>query len=248
MPASRNLRARFCALVLALGALTLTASPPARAQTQSTSIAVLPVVVHSMESNEYLRAGVADMLASRLGQYAGLGVIRVDDPARAAADDAAARAAGREAGAEWVLYGSFTQFGEGASLDLRCLRVDGADAAARDPRSIFVQSGQVEQIIPQLSNLAERVAAHVHAGPRAGQDASSDVSANSAAISALRQRLETLEAQRVPAPAVPVERAPEAPVPTPTAEAAAPANEDIVGQALEALRGEGEAAEASATP
>ena len=32
---------------------------------------------------------------------------------------------GRAAGGDWVLFGSFTRFGNGASLDLQCVRVDG---------------------------------------------------------------------------------------------------------------------------
>ena len=57
----------------------------------------------------------------------------------------AAREAGRAVGAQWVLFGSFTRFGEGASLDVSCVPV----AAPGDPgpRSIFVQSGQIADLI-----------------------------------------------------------------------------------------------------
>ena len=140
--------------MLALGA----AAAAARGEERRT-VAILPVVVHALEQQAYLRDGLADMLASRLGQQPGIGVIRVTDPAQATLDPDAARAAGRAVGAQWVLFGSFTRFGEGASLDLRCLPV----AAPGDPgaRSIFVQAGQIAELIPRLDGLAERVAAHV---------------------------------------------------------------------------------------
>jgi len=120
-------RLERCAWRRAVRALVLcaalAAAAPAAAQRggREVKIAVLPVVVHAMEQQDYLRSGLGDMLASRLGQHRGLAVLRMEDPARATTDSDAARAAGRAAGADWVLFGSFTQFGTGASLDLRCL-------------------------------------------------------------------------------------------------------------------------------
>ena len=183
----------FAGVSLALLALPALASA-ALAQ-ETARIAVLPVVIHAMDEHAYLQEGLADMLSARLGQHAGIGVIRVDEAGSATNDPAEARVQGRAAGGEWVVFGSFTQFGNGASLDLRCLRVDGSDEG--EARSIFVQTGSLEQIIPRLSNVAERVAAHVHAGP---VTAAGDVAAppaapsNDAEVQALRRRVEALEA------------------------------------------------------
>lgn len=169
----------------------------APASAQATRVAVLPVVVHAMDQQAYLQDGLADMLASRLGQHAGVGVIRVDDAAAATNEVEAARARGRSVGAEWVLFGSFTRFGSGASLDLRCVPVDGEGGAGA--RSVFVQSGSLDEIIPRLSNVAERVAAHLHAGPVADVDVAGAPRAGAAAdrdeIEALQRRVEALEAQ-----------------------------------------------------
>jgi outer membrane protein insertion porin family len=160
----------------------------ARAEERRT-VAVLPVVVHALEEQAYLREGLADMLASRLGQQPGIGVVRVNDPAKATLDADAARAAGRAVGAQWVLYGSFTRFGDGASLDMQCVPV----AAPGDPgpRSIFVQSGQIAELIPRLDGVAERVAAHVlgrdGAAPRAGGGAAGSE------LDELRRRIDALE-------------------------------------------------------
>jgi TolB-like protein len=161
-------------------------------------VAILPVVVHALDDQAYLREGLADMLASRLGQQPGIAVVRVNDPAQATLDPAVARAAGQTVGAQWVLYGSFTRFGDGASLDMQCLPV----AAPGDPgpRSIFVQSGQIAELIPRLDSIAERVAAHVlgrdGAAPRAP--------GGSSELDALRRRIDALERRAAtPAPPAP---------------------------------------------
>jgi outer membrane protein insertion porin family len=187
------------ALLLALGA----AGSAARAE-ERRSVAILPVVVHALEQQAYLRDGLADMLASRLGQQPGIGVIRVSDPAQATVDAEAARAAGRAVGAQWVLFGSFTRFGEGASLDVRCVPV----AAPGDPgpRSIFVQAGQIADLIPRLDGLAERVALHVMGrDPAAG---GGDASAGGRSeLEELRRRVEALE-RRAAASAAPAAATP----------------------------------------
>lgn len=197
----RSSRARalagLSALAIALGAVAAGAQGRVR-------VAVLPVVVHAMDQEPYLRDGLADMLASRLGQQPGIAVIRVDEADQATNDGGAARASGRSAGAEWVLFGSFTRFGEGASLDLRCVPVAGDGPT--DPRHIFVQAGQLAEIIPRLSGVAERVAAEVRGG--AGDAASvaatptpSDKAAPGNELEELRRRVEKLEGRVFQAPA-----------------------------------------------
>ena len=148
-------------LLVAAGLLAASGASPRRAHAAPARVAVLPVVVHSLGDEGYLREGLADMLASRLGQSPALAVVRVEDPAQATTDLERARAAARGVGAEYVLFGSFTHFGEGASLDLSCARVAEGDAP---PGQIFIQTGSIGEIIPKLDDLARRVAAHVAAG------------------------------------------------------------------------------------
>lgn len=191
--------AACCGWMVAALAMTWLAGVPAAAQSKRTTVAILPIVVHATEDREYLRSGLADMLASRLGRENGVAVIRVDDPEQATTDVAVAQKAARAAGAEWALFGSFTRFGDGASLDVRCVSVAG-DAA--DPRSVFVQAGTLGDIIPRLDNLAKRVAHHltsgasslpapVGAGPAEGEaDMVGDAFSE---LDALRGRVEALE-------------------------------------------------------
>ena len=154
--------ARTLAAALPLLALAAGAEPRLR-------VAVLPVVVHSLEEQAYLQSGIADMLSTRLEQNPALTIVRVRDAAQATTDGEAARQAARAAGAEFVVFGSFTRFGDGASLDLRCLPVAGAKGD--DPRSVFVQAGGVGEIIPRLDDVADKVARYVTSGAGSGTPA-----------------------------------------------------------------------------
>jgi TolB-like protein len=182
-----------------LAACALAASAPIAHAAPPTRIAILPVVIHSLGDESYLREGLADMLASRLGQSPALSVVRVEDPEQATTDLARARAAARGAGADYVLFGSFTHFGEGASLDLSCARVAEEDAAVGQ---VFIQTGTIGEIIPKLDELARRVSAHVagggavtppvSAGPPAG-GSSLDVLDALSELESLSDRVEGLE-------------------------------------------------------
>jgi hypothetical protein len=117
----------------------------------------------------------------------------VDAPALATTDVAAAQAAARAAGAEFVVFGSFTHFGQGASLDVRCARADGP--AADDANAIFVQSGTLGEIIPKLDPLAERIGRYVAAGGAVTPDVASGPPGAAAGITVLRSEVEALRAR-----------------------------------------------------
>lgn len=182
----------------AIGVALALLAGPARAEERRT-IAILPVVVHAREDQTYLREGLADMLASRLGRQPGIGVVRIADPAQATSDANAAREAGRAAGAQWVLYGSFTRFGDGASLDMQCLPV--AADGAPGPRSIFVQSGAIAELIPRLDGVAERVAAHVTGRDGAAPGGAPPGGVERAELEELRRRVDALERRAGAGPA-----------------------------------------------
>ena len=210
-------RALACAFAAALLLSAASAGAQARAR-----VALLPVVVHSMEQTDYLQRGIGDMLATRLEQSSKLSVVRVQDAASATVDVQAARRAAQAAGAAYAVFGSFTQFGDGASLDLRCVSAQGT--GADDARSIFVQSGRTGEIIPQLDEVADRIVAYlaapagaaapVAAGPGVPAVRGAASPARQGEVDALRSRVERLEAviygsqgarasQPAPAPSAP---------------------------------------------
>lgn len=167
MPSSRHTcalgftRSALAALLLA-GLLGHGAPSAAQEAPKRTVVALLPILIHSMESQDFLRAGLADMLQSRLGREAQLAVIPVRDPATATNDLATARSHAGAAGAEYVVYGTFTHFGDGASVDLTCAPVQGD---AFGPREVFVHAGTLGGVIPTLDGLMDKVARYIIDGP-----------------------------------------------------------------------------------
>jgi len=138
------------------------------------------------------------MISARLGQHHGVAVMRVDDTSFATNDRELARQSARSMGGDFVLFGSLTRFGEGASLDLQCTSVTSSEDT--DPRSIFVQAGQIGDLIPQLDAVVTRVAHYINAGPKASEDALRDQAAEERSlrdalgqIDVLTERVRALE-------------------------------------------------------
>jgi hypothetical protein len=155
---------------------------------------MLPVSVNSsLSETGHLSAGLADMVAARLEQNGQIVIIRLDAPATSREE---AIAAGKKAGAEYVLFGSYTQFGDGASLDLRCAPVIGGEAD--EPRRVFIQAGSASEIIPRLSVLSESVTRYLVGAAEspeslAGADATAPGAPDAASLADIEQRVEALE-------------------------------------------------------
>lgn len=161
---------------------------------------LLPIVVHSAEDPDYLRSGLSDMLASRFERIGALDLVRAEAGERGTTDPDRALAIARERGAEFVLYGSFTRFGQGASLDVQCVPVPSVEGGdEQEPlREIFVHSGSIGEIIPDLDELAGKVSrfargeAVVASGPPDAADPAVPVLGED--LRGLLDRVEALEA------------------------------------------------------
>jgi outer membrane protein insertion porin family len=158
-------------------------------------IAILPIVVHSAESPEYLREGLADMLVSRLEQVRQFRIIRIDDTSKATTRLSTALEIARKAGADFALFGSFTRFGQGASLDVQCAAT--ASSAEDKPlREIFVHSGSIGDVIPDLDELVGKLARFAIADYEASEAAAEPTKASTASrrsVDELRKRVDALE-------------------------------------------------------
>ena len=175
-------------------ATALLAASAAHTESDATvSIALIPIVVHSAEDPDYLRAGLSDMLVSRLEQAKLFRVIRLSDASRATTDLARALEEGREVGADFVLFGSFTRFGQGASLDMQAAST--AEGETGQPlREVFVHSGSIGDVIPDLDELVGKVSRFAVADYE-GRSVSDEPSAQRTrpSVDKLRQRIEALE-------------------------------------------------------
>lgn len=185
---TRNIIAALLLMGCVGSAFTVSAAP--------LRVAVLPVVIHSSDGEtEYLSAGLSEMLSARLEQAGGIEVIELESAARATTKALVAVEAARSAGAGFVVFGSFTQFGDGASLDLRAARVDSEDSEGEpEIHKVFVQSGTLGAIIPRLDDVAGRIVHFLRGAAGAPVASSSDEAPQGAAsVGDLEQRVEALE-------------------------------------------------------
>ncbi|MGB0619869.1 MAG: hypothetical protein ACPGVZ_10420 [Myxococcota bacterium] len=196
--ARRNGLAALATVLVAVAAFAAPASAGPR-------LLLLPIVVHSSEDPDYLRAGLSDMLASRFERIGALDLVRGEVDGRGTTDPDEARALAEKQGADFVLYGSFTRFGQGASLDVQCAPVAGDETtgAPAPLREIFVHSGSIGEIIPDLDELAGKVSRYargemvvtgVPPAPGFAASGAAALGGGGADVQELRSRVEALEA------------------------------------------------------
>ncbi len=189
-------------IAFAIGATAL--AQPRAARAEMIRVAMLPVSINSsLSETGHLSAGLADMVAARLEQTGRIVIIRLDAPA---ASREQAIALGKEAGAGFVLFGSYTQFGDGASLDLRCAPV--ADGGDDEPRRVFIQAGSASEIIPKLGVLSENVARYLVGVAESPEPAAAAKSpalgvSGAASLADIERRVEALERVIFAPPAAP---------------------------------------------
>lgn len=164
------------------------------AQADRPKLLLLPIVVHSAEPPEYVRGGLSDMLSARFLRIGALELIREDDPAKGTSKLEEALAFGRKAGADFVLFGSFTRFGKGASLDVQCAPT--ARGQSQEPlREIFVHSGSIGEIIPDLDELAGKVSRFARGEIVERASGTPAVALPLREVQALSRRVDALEAE-----------------------------------------------------
>ncbi len=157
--------------------------PTAALAESAPKLLLLPILVHSAEDPTYLREGLDDMLTARLQRIGALDLIEPDVNTPGTTQLARARELARRLGADYVLFGSFTRFGQGASLDVQCAPV--ATGRDREPlREIFVHSGSIGDIIPDLDELAGKVSRFAHGEVVVSSVPASPAGAQAGAVSA----------------------------------------------------------------
>ena len=126
-------------------------------------VALLPFKINAEKDLTYLQNGIYDMLSSRLtdpGKVQVLSRAEVDTALAGAAgpqDVAAARDLGAKVGADFILFGSLTMFGDSLSIDAKMVDVTGA----KPPVAVFNQSPDTSGIIPAIDSFAADINAQV---------------------------------------------------------------------------------------
>jgi len=129
------------------------------------SVAILPFEVNAQDRLDYLREGLSDMLASRLGGSDGVETVARERVAAALPagggrlSDDKARAVGAKLGASHVLYGSLTVIGNSLSLDARLVEVKGGT------RAFFAEGQGIDSLIPKVGEISAQAAAALTGRP-----------------------------------------------------------------------------------
>jgi TolB-like protein len=141
---------------LILTAALLLFSGPGRAADRIEKVLVLPFTLNAAQEMGYVREGILDMISSRLSWEGRVQVLDKAVANKAAADirgelnDDSARALARSLGADYVVYGSMTVFGQAVSLDARIIGVD----PARPPVAAHAQSERLDGVIARVGDFA----------------------------------------------------------------------------------------------
>jgi TolB-like protein len=150
-------------IVILLAVMAAGAPGAAPAAAEAVKVAIVPFRLNAEKDMSFLRDGIYDMLASRIAWEGKVEVLdrEVSDQAFAAVPEPIkapqARAAGARIGADWVLYGSLTLFGNSVSIDTQMVDVTGA----KETLSFFNQSEGMEEVIPRINLIAQDINARV---------------------------------------------------------------------------------------
>jgi len=126
-------------------------------------VAILPFAVHAEKDLSFLRQGIVDMLSSRIAWEDKVVVVSREEVQKVypqvggTLSEKEAREIGHAAGADYVLFGSLTAFGDSVSIDAKMTDVSGS----RPTLSLFNQSQNMNEVIPRINQFAEEINAKV---------------------------------------------------------------------------------------
>ncbi len=159
-------------LIFLLGFCFFCSTAEVRA-TESAKVALLPLTINAPDRLDYLRQGLQDIMASRLSWE---GKVLVLDKAlveKALAkvsgpiDETRALEIGKNLGADYVIFGSLTMAGAGASIDLRVADLGKKQAGDK----FFTQTKGMDEVIPRVNDLMEDINEKVFERPRTQTEA-----------------------------------------------------------------------------
>ena len=122
-------------------------------------VAIVPFKINSEKDLSFLKDGIVDMLSSRLYWEDKVSVMNRQAVEKAAAsvagtmDASKAKMLGKKLGADYVLFGSLTVFGNSVSIDAKMVDV----AGKKQPLTFFNQSQGMDQVIPSINLFASDI-------------------------------------------------------------------------------------------
>lgn len=134
--------------------------PPEASSRRVKTLVVLPFTVHADRDLGFLQKGLADMLRSRLTWKGKVEVVEpelVDEALKAQGggklNREVALAVGNRLGADYVIMGSLTLFGQSLSIDAEILDT----AGGKTLMTAFNESRGMDEVIPTISRFAQDI-------------------------------------------------------------------------------------------
>jgi len=129
------------------------------AENGAKKVAIFPFQMNAPEDLTYLREGILDMLSSRLSWQGKVEVIEKQVVKAALSEhqgplnEGAAREVGKTLGADYVLFGSLTVFGESVSIDAKMVALK----EEKPPVTIYAQTKGMGEVIPRINDFAQNI-------------------------------------------------------------------------------------------
>ncbi len=130
-------------------------------------IAVFPFEIHAPKDLSYVREGIQDMLSTRLcvpGKTIIIDEVKVRQALsslKGPLTEAKAKEIGQKLGADYVLYGSVTTFGQKASLDAKLIAVN----TSKPPLALYTNTNTLDDFIPKLADFAYQALSYIEGAP-----------------------------------------------------------------------------------
>ena len=134
------------------GSLTLFAAEPSK-------VAIIPFKMNAQKDLTFLKDGIYDMLASRLSDADKVQVLSREETEKALKtvkgpiNESTVRDIGLKLGANFVLFGSLTIFGNSVSIDAKMVDVSGS----KPTLAFFDQSQGMDEVIPKINLFAQDI-------------------------------------------------------------------------------------------
>ncbi len=145
--------------LLGLISIVFSFGTPLWAFAKPLQVAIVPFKVNAEKNLSFLKDGIVDMLSSRLYWEDKVVVLNRQTVEKAAAsvagtlNESNARKLGEKLGADYVLFGSLTVFGNSVSIDAKMVDV----AGKKQPLTFFNQSQGMDQVIPAVNLFASEI-------------------------------------------------------------------------------------------
>ena len=144
--------------IAVLFSFLFTISPPPATAADALRVAILPFDIHADKNLDFLKTGIQDMLSSRLSWENRVVVLEKSEVNHAVAQlmphagDSLALLVGGRLKADYIITGSLTVIGQGASIDAKLMDITGTA-----PLPFSGQTATLGGVIPEINRFATAI-------------------------------------------------------------------------------------------